>query len=77
MTDMPFDINGNPDVMGSRVLTPSQVDTVNSIKADFNALHARLSGTPDTRGDADRLLAIARTQLELACMAAVKAISRS
>ncbi len=75
---MQFDANGNPDVMGSRPLSQSQAEAIASIKADFNALHARLMSTPGaSTPEAGRLFAIARTQLELACMAAVKAVSRT
>ena len=77
MINGPFDANGNPDVMGARPLTSSQRDTVEHVIADFNALHAKLQGAPGTNADAGRLFAVARTQLELACMVAVKAISRT
>jgi hypothetical protein len=73
----PFDANGNPDVMGSRDLTPSQAETANMLKAEYNALYARISGTPQTPADAARLFAVARTLLEQSCMAAVKAVSRT
>lgn len=72
-----FDDNGNPNVMGSRPVSESQAGTIKSIHADFNALHARISGTPGANAEAARLFAVARTHLELACMAATKAISRS
>ena len=74
---MSFDANGNPDVMGSRSLSAPQLDSVNGLKLDFNALHKMCMGDPGTPPEAARLFAIARTHLELACMAAVKAISRT
>jgi hypothetical protein len=65
-------------VMGSRQMTPEQAAYADELKRDFEALHGKLfvAGTHDGRGEAARLYAVARTQLELACMAAVKAVSR-
>ena len=71
---MILDKNGNPDVMGSRSLNAPQIVQVETLKLEFNALHQKLmlSSSPE----AARLFAIARTHLEIACMSAVKAISR-
>ena len=76
---MTFDMNGNPDVMGSVLLSAQQIDAVNALKLDFNALHQKCMLPPSDNAspEALRLYAIARTHLEIACMAAVKAISRS
>ena len=64
--------------MGSRQMTPEQMAYTEELRHDFEALHGKLfvAGTHDGRGEAARLYAVARTQLELACMAAVKAVSR-
>jgi len=67
-----------PDVMGSRPMNDEQARQADSLRAAFNHLHAMCTppdGTPMTP-EAARLFAVARTQLELACMAAVKAVSR-
>ena len=74
---MTFDDNGNPDVMGPRPLSAPQVDAVQALRLDFNALHQKCSSDPTTPPEAARLYAIARTHLEIACMAAVKAVSRA
>jgi len=68
----------NLKVMGSRPMTPEQSAFADELKRDFEALHGKLfvAGTHTGNGDAARLYALARTQLELACMAAVKAVSR-
>lgn len=65
-------------VMGSRPMSPDQIAYADELRRDFEALHGKLfvAGTNDGKGEAARLYAIARTQLELACMAAVKAVSR-
>lgn len=73
---MNFDANGNPDVMGSFKMDPSRVAEADELRLEFNALHTKLAGNPSLSGEAARLFAIARTHLELSCLAAVKAISR-
>ncbi len=67
------------DVMSSRPMTPEQIAFADELRRDFEALNGKLylPGTHDGRSDAARLYALARTQLELACMAAVKAVSRT
>lgn len=64
--------------MGSRDMTAEQSAYADELRRDFEALHGKLfvAGTHDGRSEAARLYAVARTQLELACMAAVKAVSR-
>ena len=76
---MGFDDNGNPDVMGPRPMSAQQVDAVQALRLDFNALHQKCMLPPSDNAspEALRLYAIARTHLEIACMAAVKAVSRS
>jgi hypothetical protein len=72
-----YDRNGNPDVMGSKPLGAKQISVVNDLKLEFNALHQKLCGTyMSANPEAARLLNIAKTHLELGCMAAVKAVSR-
>lgn len=73
----PFDANGNPDVMGARILNPASVAAADALRLEFNALAAKLQGAPGQNAESARLFAIARTNLEISCMAAVKAISRS
>lgn len=67
-----------PDVMGSRPMTDEQQRRAETLRAAFNQLHAMCQPPPDVpvTAEAGRLFAVARTQLELACMAAVKAVSR-
>lgn len=72
-----FDENGNPDVMGSRPLTDSQKDTIAMLRREYNALHSRISGAPGQTPESARLFAMARTQLEISYMTAVKAVSRT
>ncbi len=73
---MDFDANGNPDVMGPRKMGEDGVARTRKMQDAFNDLHQKCMGAPTTTGEAARLYAIARTHLELASMAAVKAISR-
>lgn len=73
-----FDSNGNPDVMGSREMTKSQLSSATEVREMFNDIHGRLMPTPGEHNpEAARLFALARTHLEMACMFAVKGISRS
>ena len=70
---------GNPDVMGSRQMTQLQQEFAQlrlELREAFNAVHAKCQAPPGASPECQRLYAVARTQLELACMAAVKAISR-
>lgn len=71
-----FDAAGNPDVMGSRPLNEAQSAAAEKMRLECNLLITRMHGSPGSTPEALRLYAIARTHLELACMAAVKAISR-
>lgn len=73
---MKLDTNGNPDVMGYRDMTQQQIAFAQELREAFNAVDAKLHGNPGSSPESLRLYAVARTQLELACMAAVKAISR-
>ena len=73
----PFDANGNPDIMGSRQMTPVQLAAVDALRLEFNALHQKLAGDPTIRSEQSRLYAIARTHLETAAMFAIKAASRA
>ena len=66
------------DVMGSREMNDAQKHQADRLRQAFEQLNAMLlppSGTPLTP-EAARLFSVARTQLELSCMAAVKAVSR-
>lgn len=67
---------GNPDVMGSRQMTQLQQEFAQELGEAFDAVHAKCQAPPGASPECQRLYAVARTQLELACMAAVKAISR-
>jgi len=71
-----FDENGNPDVMGARVLTDAQIEEASNLKLAFNSLYRACMGNHVAPAEAARLFAMARTHLEIACMCAVKAISR-
>ncbi len=71
-----FDANGNPDVMGSRVMTDDQKELADKLRLAFNAVNTMLQGNPVSTAEAMRLYAISRTHLEVACMTAVKAVSR-
>ena len=72
------DANGNPDVMGPWALSKQQRDDVDQMYLAFNALHAVIErhDRSHTSAEAARLFSIAGMNLELACMAAVKGISR-
>ena len=70
------DAYGNPDIMGSRPMSPEQFKRMDKLRLMFNAVHSELASDPGDTQEASRLFAVARTQLELSCMAAVKAISR-
>jgi len=66
------------DVMGSRTMTDEQQRRAERLQQAFEQVHAMCSPPSDApvTVESGRLFAIARTQLELACMAAVKAVSR-
>lgn len=76
---MTLDANGNPDVMGSLEMTPDQIAMSNKLRLAFNALHAEIELNASTlpKPEAARLFAMAKTHLELSCMAAIKGVSRS
>lgn len=62
-------------------MTPEQIAYADEIRRDFEALHGKMiiagtAGSAGDREDAARLYALARTHLEIACMIAVKAVSR-
>lgn len=73
------DANGNPDVMGSRPMSPQQIADADELRLAFNALHALIEKHASTlpKPEAGRMFSVAKTHLELACMAAVKGISRT
>lgn len=66
------------DVMGSRPMTDAQMQQADRLRQAFEQLHAMITPPNDAAvtPEAGRLFAVARTQLELSCMAAVKAVSR-
>lgn len=72
----PDDIRGNPDVMGSRTMSPAAMAEAEHLKLDFNALHAHLDRGATSNPESARLMAMARSHLEIACLCAVKALSR-
>jgi hypothetical protein len=59
-------------------MNDAQVRQADAIRQAFNQMHAMLTPPKDTpvTPEAGRLFSVARTQLELSCMAAVKAVSR-
>lgn len=71
------DSNGNPDVMGSRILSDKQLERIETLKLRINELladeFARDSGMTNEQA---RLTAMARSHLEIAGVLMVKAISR-
>lgn len=77
-TDKGQEMSDDLKVMDSRMMTLDQVAYADELKRDFESLHGKLfvAGTHDGHGEAARLYAVARTQLEIACMVAVKAVSR-
>lgn len=67
------------DVMGSRPMTQRQQAQADSLRRQFEQVHEAITPPKDdpvVSPEAARLFAVARTQLELACLAAVKAVSR-
>lgn len=72
----PLDSRGNPDVMGSRKVSGAISLEMEQLKLDFNALHAQLHRDATDNPESARLMEIARTHLEIACMAAIKSLSR-
>ena len=66
------------NVMSSRPMTPAQTSKADALRADFEALYAKLhpNGTIGHGDQSARLYAVAKTQLEIACAMAVKAVSR-
>lgn len=66
------------DVMGTREMSDAQLAHASRLRAAFETLNGMLTPPAETpvTADAARLFAIARTQLELSCLAAVKAVSR-
>lgn len=67
------------NVMGSRPMTQRQTAQADALRYQFEQLHSALMpppGNPAVTPEAQRLFAVARTQVELACLAAVKAVSR-
>jgi len=72
------DANGNPDVMGSRQMTPQQLADADELRLAYNALHALIEKHASTlpKPEAGRMFSVAKTKLELSCLAAIKGISR-
>ena len=67
------------DVMGSRPMSDRQLKQAEALRQMFEQANAALTppqGDATMTPEAGRLFAVARTQLELACLAAVKAVSR-
>ena len=66
------------NVMGSYPMTSAQTAKADALRADFEALHAKLfpEGTVVGPNEAARLFAIARTDLEKSCAMAIKAVSQ-
>lgn len=77
MTTTPLDVNGYPDVMGSRMMSDAQLHAVETLKLEVNRLLAtHFERHPGMTGEQARLMAMARSQLEIAGVLAVKSISR-
>lgn len=72
----PLDARGNPDVMGPRKMRPDVFKDADHLRMEFNAIHMQLDRDPTSTPESARLLAMARGHLEIACLLAVKAISR-
>lgn len=74
-----MDANGNPDVMGARPMTPQQIADADEVRLAMNAAHAVIERHASTlpKPEAARLFAVAKTHMEIACMMAVKGISRT
>lgn len=67
------------DVMGSRPMNERQMKQVESLRAQFEQLHAAIKPPNDAHPqtpESSRLFAMARSDLEKACLLAVKAVSR-
>lgn len=75
---MKYDANGNPDVCGSREMDAKQLEDVEALRLAFNELLALIDDKAMhlPNAEAARMFAVAKTQLELAAMAAIKGVSR-
>ena len=73
---MTLDARGNPDVMGSRKMSPAVFAEADQLRMDFNALHAQLVRDDTSNPESARIMALARDHLEIACMLAIKSLSR-
>ena len=73
---MTIDVRGNPDVMGSRKMDPAVFAEADALRMDFNALHAQLVRDATSNPESARLMGLARDHLEVACMCAIKSLSR-
>lgn len=80
--DVPREIPGaepqtGKTVAGYRELTPAEILAMNQLKAASRAFLAELDAVATHLNDADRRwLAIARTDMQTACMAACRAVAR-
>jgi len=72
----PLDRNGHPDIMGPRPMNEELLGSARALQDAFNQVHAMCVDDGEPTPEAERLLAMARTHLEIASMCAVKAISR-
>lgn len=73
---MSTDARGNPDVMGSRPMSGAVQLEAEQLRLDFNALHLQLDRGATSNPESARLMAMARDHLEIACMCAIKSLSR-
>jgi hypothetical protein len=67
------------EVMGPRSMTDRQMRQAENLQTLFENVNKTITPPADEQmmtPEAARLFAVARTQLELACLAAVKAVSR-
>ena len=70
------DANGNADIHGPRPMSPAQIGEARQLMNDFNALAVQLQRDDTSNPESARLMSMARSHLEIACMCAVKALSR-
>ena len=71
-----LDERGNQDVMGPRTMTDAVKAEARALQLDFNALHAQLLRDESSNPESARLMAMSRSHLEIACMLAIKSLSR-